>query len=68
MAVPVTVRLTAPVFPPKQFTFVATALRTGKASIVIVIDADTAPQGPAGSLVVNVNITDPAVISAAVGV
>ena len=45
-----------------------TALIVGNGFIVNTIASITAPQGPVGSADVNVNVTNPAVISAADGV
>ena len=45
-----------------------TVAPVGLEPIVIVMLSETGPQGPAGSLVVRVNVTVPAVLSAALGV
>ena len=54
--------------PPAQITNDDPADTVATGFIVNVIEAFTAPQGPAGSSVVYVNVTDPAAISAAPGV
>jgi hypothetical protein len=53
---------------PEQMVAAAPAEAVAAGSIVSSIASDTEPQGPAGSSVVMVNVTDPAVISAADGV
>ena len=54
--------------PSEQIVRAVPALTIGVGLIVITTWSVTAAQGPAGSFVVNVNVTVPALISAALGV